>query len=158
MRMTGRLHPAQAGEPQRLVASGEGAAFARAVERVLRREALLELTAKTTRAAERLGLPAPAVAVADARGRWGSCRPPLPARPGRSGDAGRVRYTWRLICAPTPVLDYVVAHEAAHLVHPDHGAAFWALTRTLHGEVEPARRWLREHGAELHALGGPGGG
>lgn len=149
MRMAGRLHPACAGEPQRLVASGEGEAFGRAVGRVLRREALGELRPKSAEAAARLGLPAPAVSVADARGRWGSCRPP------HAGDAGRIRYSWRLVCAPTAVLDYVVAHEAAHLREPDHGPGFWALTRELYGaELPPVRGWLKTHGASLHALGG----
>ncbi|MBE7218449.1 MAG: M48 family metallopeptidase, partial [Caulobacteraceae bacterium] len=66
-----------------------------------------------------------------------------------------IRYTWRLVCAPTPVLDYVVAHEAAHLREPNHGAGFWALNRELYGAaLEPPRAWLKAHGAELHALGG----
>ncbi|MBE7217815.1 MAG: M48 family metallopeptidase, partial [Caulobacteraceae bacterium] len=127
MRVAGSLRPSADGEPQRLVASGEGEAFARAVQRVLRREALGELTDKTRALAARLGEAAPVVSVADARGRWGSCRPS-----GR-GEPGRIRYTWRLVCAPTPVLDYVVAHEAAHLREPNHGAGFWALNRELYG-------------------------
>ena len=147
MRMSGRLHPAAAGEPQRLVASGDGEAFGRAVVRVLRREAADELSAKSATAAARLGLPPPAVSVADARGRWGSCRPP------HGGDSGRIRYTWRLVCAPPPVLDYVVAHECAHLLQPNHGPGFWEVTRGLYGDVSDARAWLRAHGAELHALG-----
>ena len=150
MRTPGRLFAATADEPQRLVASGEGQAFARAAERVLRREALAELAAKSADCAAALGLPAPTVAVADARGRWGSCRAP------HAGDAGRIRYTWRLVCAPAFVLNYVVAHECAHLVEANHAPAFWAVTRRLYGEVAPARAWLQAHGAELHALGGAG--
>ncbi len=149
MRVAGSLRPAVADAPQRLVASGDGAAFARAVERVLRREALAELSAKTHGLSARLGQPAPVVSVADARGRWGSCRPSLGAAP------GRIRYTWRLVCAPTWVLDYVVAHEAAHLREPDHAAGFWALNRELYGsDLAQARAWLKTHGAALHALGG----
>ena len=150
MRTPGRLFPATGDEPQRLVASGEGEAFARAAVRVLAREALAELTAKSAGCAARLGLPAPAVAVADARGRWGSCRAP------HGGDAGRIRYTWRLVCAPPFVLDYVVAHECAHLIEANHAPAFWALTQRLYGEVAPARAWLKAHGGALHALGGAG--
>ncbi len=147
-RAAARLLPAEADRPARLVAPGEGAAFARAVERVLRRAALERLTQRTAWYAARLGLPAPTVAVADARGRWGSCRPP------HAGDAGRIRYSWRLICAPDAVSDYVVAHEVAHLVEPNHGSAFWALTHALYGDIAPARAWLKTHGAALHALGG----
>lgn len=150
-RGVGRLVPATSTEAVRLVASGEGDAFARAVERVLRRAARERLAERTGWYAARLGLPAPAVAVADARGRWGSCRPP------HAGDAGRIRYTWRLICAPDAVADYVVAHECAHLVEPNHGPNFWTATRALYGDLEPARAWLRAHGPALHALGGAGG-
>lgn len=147
MRVTPRIAPATAEEPARLVASGEGEAFARAVARALRAEALLRLRARTAAHVEALGLVQPPVAVADAKGRWGSCRAP------HRGDAGSIRYNWRLVCAPPAVLDYVAAHEAAHLVRPDHSPAYWAVVERLYGDPGPARRWLRTHGPDLHALG-----
>jgi hypothetical protein len=56
--------------------------------------------------------------------------------------------------APAWVLDYVAAHEVAHLVHANHGAEFWALTSRLYGrDPKLARAWLRAHGAGLHAVG-----
>ena len=147
MRVTPRLVPATADEPARIVASGEGEAFSRAVTRVLKAEALGRLRARTSAHVEALGLPQPPVAVADPRGRWGSCRAPY------RGDPGSIRYSWRLVCAPPAVLDYVAAHEAAHLVEPNHSAAYWAVVARLYGDPSSARRWLREHGPELHALG-----
>lgn len=147
MRIGARIVPAAADEPARLVASGEGEAFARAVGRALRAEALARLRERTAVHVAALGLPQPPVAVADPRGRWGSCRAP------HRGDAGSIRYNWRLVCAPPAVLDYVAAHEAAHLIEPNHSAAYWAVVDRLYGDPAPARRWLREHGPALHALG-----
>ena len=151
MRIAPRLVAAQAGEPARLIAWGEGEAFARAVARALRAEALATLSARTAVHVAALGLAQPPVAVADPRGRWGSCRAPHPSR--GAADAGAIRYSWRLVCAPPRVLDYVAAHEAAHLVRPDHSPAYWAVVERLYGDPSAARRWLRDHGAELHALG-----
>ena len=84
MRTTGRLIPMTPGESARLVVSGDGPAFSRAVERLLKREALSRLTALTGEMCDALGLALPAVAIGDAKGRWGSCRAPL--RGGRRGD------------------------------------------------------------------------
>ncbi|MNI73675.1 hypothetical protein D3C73_1296990 [compost metagenome] len=56
--------------------------------------------------------------------------------------------------APPAVADYLAAHEVAHLVHADHSPAYWAVVARLVGDPRPHRRWLREHGAALHAAGG----
>lgn len=122
---------------------GEGEAFARRVESLLRRLARERLAHRTAVHAEALGLPCPAVAVGDPKSRWGSCTP------GRRS----VRYSWRLILAPPEVLDYVAAHEVAHLAHADHSPAFWGVVRDLVGDHRPHRAWLRAHGASLHAMG-----
>jgi predicted metal-dependent hydrolase len=91
----------------------------------------------------------PKVAVADAKGRWGSCRA------GRLGQPGSIRYSWRLALAPFAVADYVAAHECAHLLELNHGPRFWAHVRALVGEAAPHRAWLRAEGARLHAFGRP---
>ena len=79
----------------------------------------------------------------DPAARWGSCAP-----------GGRIAYSWRLILAPPEVRRSVVAHEVAHLVHPNHGAAFWRLAADLNGgDPLPQRRWLARHHATLHAIG-----
>jgi predicted metal-dependent hydrolase len=147
MRIRPRLVPATGAEPARLLASGEGDAYARAVLRALRTHALEILSARTAHYAGLMGATMPSVAVMDARARWGSCAPAT-----RTGPA-RVRYVWRLILAPPFVLDYVAAHECAHLAEPNHGPRFWALVERLFGDHAPARAWLKAHGAELHAVG-----
>lgn len=75
----------------------------------------------------------------DTRSRWGSCT--------ASGD---LMFNWRLIMAPPPVLDYVAAHEVAHLVHMDHSPRFWAEVARLFPGHREARRWLKSEGAQLH--------
>lgn len=75
----------------------------------------------------------------DTRGRWGSC----------SSD-GRLMFSWRLAMAPPPVLDYVAAHEVAHLAEMNHSPAFWTVVRRLYPGYEAPRRWLRTEGAGLH--------
>lgn len=128
-------------------ASGEPEVFARSVVRVLKREALSGFRELSRRHCDTLGAPLPTVAVTDTRSRWGSCTP------GRAGGPPAVRYVWRLALAPSPVADYVAAHECAHILQPNHGPAFWALVRDLVGDPAPHREWLRREGPGLHALG-----
>jgi len=67
-------------------------------------------------------------------------------------DNPRLR-AWRLILAPPVVLDYVAAHEVAHLVHADHSPRFWAVVKSLVGPRLEGRAWLKAHGTDLHAIG-----
>jgi predicted metal-dependent hydrolase len=86
------------------------------------------------------------ITVRELRSRWGSAQ--------SNRDAGgRLSFSWRLILAPEFVLDYLAAHEVAHLVHANHGKAFWALTQSLCPEASAARSWLRRSGADLHRYG-----
>ena len=126
-----------------IVSGGDGAAFARRVENLLRREALRDLTERTASHARTLGLRIPTTGLGDPKSRWGSC---TPAR-------GAIRYSWRLILAPPVVLDYVAAHEVAHLVHADHSPRFWAVVKSLVGPRLEGRAWLKAHGSDLHAIG-----
>ena len=77
----------------------------------------------------------------DTRSRWGSC-----------SSKGTLMYSWRLIMAPPAVLDYVAAHEVAHLTEMNHSPAFWAVVEQLYGDYIPPRRWLRENGDQLHRV------
>lgn len=80
------------------------------------------------------------VRITDTSSRWGSC-----------SETGTLSFSWRLVLAPTSVLDYVVVHELAHLEHLDHSRDFWAaVERALPGWRAP-HDWLRDHGHELHA-------
>lgn len=146
---TGRARwiPAAAGEPARIAAMGEGEGYARAVILMLKKRAMAVLSERTEVYAAMLGAAPPKVTVADAKGRWGSCRP------GVRGGPASIRYSWRLALAPYEVADYVAAHECAHLLELNHGPRFWAHVRALVGEVKPHRDWLRAEGARLHAFG-----
>ncbi len=130
-----------------LHAWGEGEAFSRSVQRLLRFEALGALGERTRVHCAGLGQPAPKVGVMDARSRWGSCTPAGRGRP------ASIRYSWRLILAPFEVMDYVAAHESAHLVHADHSPRFWAVVKALTPDVRGPRAWLRANGPRLHAMG-----
>jgi predicted metal-dependent hydrolase len=133
--------------PARIAARGEGEAYARAVIRVIKREALRVLSERTAVHAGRLGAKLPSVTIMDARARWGSCRASLPGKP------AAIRYSWRLALAPFEVADYVAAHECAHLLELNHGPRFWAHVKALVGDERPHRAWLRAEGARLHAFG-----
>ena len=148
MRMKPHLIPATVTEPARLVASGEAEAYARGAIRALKAHALSRLSERTSHYAKTLAQQMPEVTVMDARMRWGSCRQ------SRASESARIRYNWRLILAPPWVLDYVAAHEAAHLIEANHSPAYWAVVAGVYGDHRPARAWLRAHGAALHAIGG----
>ncbi len=135
------------GSTPRICAMGEGEGFARAVILTVKKKALEVLTARTAHYAQALGAPMPKVSVADAKSRWGSCKP------GPRGTAGVIRYSWRLALAPFEVADYVAAHECAHLLELNHGPHFWAHVKALVGDERPHRAWLRAEGARLHAFG-----
>ncbi|HVT51877.1 MAG TPA: M48 family metallopeptidase, partial [Dongiaceae bacterium] len=62
-------------------------------------------------------------------------------------------FSWRLVFAPKHVLDYVVAHEVAHLKEMNHGPRFWKLCKELSRSINLARDWLEEHGTELYRYG-----
>jgi len=123
--------------------SGPIETLPRRVEAWLRAEALRVLEAETRHFAERASVTVTRVAVGDPRGRWGSC-----------AHDGAIRYSWRLILAPGWVRRATVAHEVAHRVHMNHGAAFHALVAQLYeADPTPARAWLRTHGTALHWVG-----
>lgn len=135
------------GSTPRIAAMGEGEGYTRAVILVVKKQALDVLGARTAHYAARLGAQMPKVTVADAKSRWGSCKP------GPRGAPGAIRYSWRLALAPFEVADYVAAHECAHLLELNHGPRFWAHVRELVGDERRHRDWLRAHGARLHAFG-----
>jgi len=82
------------------------------------------------------------ITVRDTRSRWGSC-----------ASDGQLNFSWRLVMAPEFVLDYVVAHEVAHLAHRNHGPVFWALTETLTDQMREAKAWINANGKLLYRYG-----
>lgn len=104
--------------------------------KVLARE---RLAMASDRYSATLGRPYGRLTLRDTRSRWGSCT-----------SEGNLMYSWRLIFAPAEVLDYVAAHEVAHLQEMHHGAAFWDLVEKLSPDYRRPRQWLRDHGHHLH--------
>ena len=106
----------------------------------LKELARLRLSGAVDRHAAALGRRANRMTLRDTRSRWGSC----------SSD-GNLMFSWRLIMAPPEVLDYVAAHEVAHLVRMDHSPGFWEGVAALMPDYPRHRAWLRRNGAALHA-------
>ena len=98
------------------------------------------LTSAVAAYAETLGRPFGRITLRDPRSRWGSC-----------SSKGDLMFSWRLIMAPPEVLDYVAAHEVAHLAEMNHSDRFWAVCRRLCPETDKHRRWSKQNGAELLA-------
>jgi predicted metal-dependent hydrolase len=126
----------------RLCVAGEAHFASRRICDFLKREARRDLDAAVKRYTAALGKPARRVTVRDTTSRWGSC-----------SASGALSFSWRLIFAPPFVLDYLAAHEVAHLAVMNHSAAFWALARRLDPETDRAEVWLKAHGASLHRYG-----
>ncbi|HZT19284.1 MAG TPA: SprT family zinc-dependent metalloprotease [Dongiaceae bacterium] len=130
-REAGEIHVA--GRPEHLP---------RRVEDWLKQEARREIERRALQKAEELGKRVRRIGIRDPRSRWGSCSPD-----------GTLNFSWRLILAPRFVVDYVVAHEVAHLRELNHGSRFWRLTEALCADTERARAWLAENGPGLHRYG-----
>ena len=112
--------------------------FERRVRDVVKNEFLKELK-EMVRSAPREFWPR-RIAIRDTTSRWGSC-----------SSSGTMSFSWRLAFAPRDVMRYVVMHELAHKKHMDHSPEFWAQVAELYGfGVERAKRWLAQHGGELH--------
>ena len=122
--------------------SGERPHVARRVTDFLKREARKDLEAAVARHSKQLGVKPRRIVLRDTVSRWGSC-----------SSTGGLNFSWRLILAPPFVLDYLAAHEVAHIVHMNHSALFWKLARRLHPGTDRAEMWLKVHGASLHRFG-----
>ena len=125
-----------------LCVTGEAAHVARRVGDFLKKEARRDIEAAVARHAERLNVSPKRIVLRDTASRWGSC-----------SSTGALNFSWRLILAPPYVLDYLAAHEVAHIVHMNHSPIYWKLTRRLFPETDRAEAWLKAHGAGLHRFG-----
>jgi predicted metal-dependent hydrolase len=126
----------------RICVSGETRHGPRRLADWLRNEAKADLIKRVEHHGAALGCTPKRISVRDQSTRWGSC-----------STSGTICFSWRLIFAPTFVLDYVAAHEVAHLREMNHSQRFWRLVRETMPDMQRARSWLKQNGAELHRFG-----
>jgi predicted metal-dependent hydrolase len=116
--------------------------FASRVKRFLMNEAKADFARRITAHAATLKVKPTGLQIKDTRSRWGSC----------TAD-GVLAFSWRVIFAPPYVLDYLVAHEVAHLIEMNHSPRFWNLVCKCAPDYVRGRNWLRNYGHTLHAYG-----
>jgi predicted metal-dependent hydrolase len=146
--MRGTVWAEVADDGERLLCvAGNAPHLDRRVGDYLRREARRELETASLKFAAALGVAVKRITVRDQSSRWGSC-----------SITGMLSFSWRLILAPSHVLDYLAAHEVAHLVEMNHSARFWRLVQRLCPDHDRAKTWLDAHGADLHRYGLPDAG
>ncbi len=125
-----------------LCVTGDAAHTARRVKDFFKREARRDLAVAVRHYADALGVKFKRISVRDQSSRWGSCN-----------SDGVLSFSWRLILAPPFVLDYLAAHEVAHLVEMNHSARFWRVVARICPEMDRAKAWLNAHGNDLHRYG-----
>jgi predicted metal-dependent hydrolase len=109
-----------------------------AIERWYRRTARAEIAPRLDEAVASLGRAYTKLTIREQRTRWGSC-----------STTGAMSFNWRLLLGPEDVLDYVIWHEACHLVVMDHSRRFWALLERHRPGYRAPQRWLRDNGTAL---------
>jgi predicted metal-dependent hydrolase len=128
--------------PPLLCVAAEAPFVARRVRDYLFKEAKRDIEAAVASHAKKLRVFPGKITLRDTTSRWGSC-----------SSSGALSFSWRLIMAPRFVLDYLAAHETAHLLHMNHSTAFWAAVARLTPEVARAEAWLKAHGPGLLRFG-----
>ncbi|MCV6600380.1 MAG: M48 family metallopeptidase [Cohaesibacter sp.] len=130
------------GDHYSLLVSGEEEHMPRRVTDWLKKQARADLQEAVDRHASTLSVKPAAIRIKDTTSRWGSC------------SSNRIlSFSWRIIFAPPCVLDYLAAHEVAHLREMNHSSRFWALVEELCPHFEEAKVWLKEEGRHLHRFG-----
>ena len=125
-----------------LCVAGAAEHIERRIHDYLKREVRKDLHKAALAYAQALGVKVKRLSIRDQSSRWGSCT-----------SAGSLSFSWRLILAPSYVLDYLAAHEVAHLVEMNHSARFWKVVARVCSHVERAKSWLDTHGNDLHRYG-----
>ena len=142
----GELMPIITGSGKSITVTPKGISVPENVLRInVRLKSFLKVSARdqlvpaTDRFANLLGYPVKRITMRDTKSRWGSCT-----------SQGHIMYSWRLIMAPPEVLEYVAAHEVAHLKEMNHSKAFWNIVKYLYPEFKLCQDWLKAHGNKLH--------
>ncbi|MBX4335317.1 M48 family metallopeptidase [Bartonella raoultii] len=129
------------GQAPQIIVYGQLEYLPRRVAEVLKKQAALVITPLVGYYADKVERKVKSICYKDTKSRWGSC-----------SIWGRLSFSWRLVMAPKEVVEYVVAHEVAHLIEMNHGPKFWALCEKLYPNSKMHRTWLKENGYKLQAI------
>lgn len=122
-----------------LKVSGDKAFLSRRVRDFIKEQAYCFLSELSVRKAKKISCKVNRIVIKDAKSRWGSC-----------SSLNNINYSWRIMLAPVKVIDYLVAHEVAHLRHHNHSDEFWCCVENLADDADFGRQWLKKNGAELN--------
>jgi len=120
---------------------GEECYLARRIRDFLKKQAESAIAPLVAKHSQMIGRKPKSIRYKDTVSRWGSC----------SAD-GHLSFSWRIVMAPVEVIDYLAAHEVAHLVEMNHGSQFWALCEKLCQDAKRYRAWLKRNGQVLHSI------
>lgn len=137
----GTVTPGEHEGADALFVYGEEQHLPRRLSDFLKREAKRDIEALVAKHTASVGRKAKAIRFKDTSSRWGSCT-----------SDGSLSFNWRIMMAPPTVIDYLVAHEVAHLKEMNHGPKFWALCKELCPRTEEAKAWLKRNGGSLQAI------
>ena len=124
-----------------LIVRGERIHLPRRIADFLKKEAKAEIGLLVEKHTETIGRKAKSIRYKDTVSRWGSC-----------SSEGNLSFSWRIMMAPKPIINYLVAHEVAHLVHMNHGKDFWALCEELCPDTDRCKAWLKKNGSALQTI------
>lgn len=128
------------GQPA-LIVHGDRTHLPRRLADFLKREAKKDIELLVARHTATVGRKAKTVKFRDTSSRWGSCT-----------SDGNLSFSWRIMMAPPLIIDYLVAHEVAHLKEMNHGPRFWKLCGDLCPRTDEAKAWLKRNGSALQAI------
>jgi len=103
-----------------------------------RKRGLIWIRRRVSHFSRQMGVAVNTVRVMDLRHRWASC-----------STNGSVNVNWRTMMAPPTIIDYIIVHELAHLIHANHSSAFWNEVDKVLPDYRDRREWLRRNGASL---------
>lgn len=125
-----------------LIVFGDPKFLTRRVADFLKKEAKREIEALVAHHSAKVGRKAKSIAYRDTTSRWGSCT-----------SDGKLSFSWRIMMAPPAVINYLVAHEVAHLKEMNHSKKFWDLCAELCPDTDRCKKWLKRNGNKLQAIG-----
>jgi predicted metal-dependent hydrolase len=129
-------------EDGRIFVTGREEHVPRRIKDWIKKAAKQEITPRVLDYTKKIDVGHVGITIRDQKTRWGSC-----------SSGGRLNFSWRLFLMPEYVLDYVVAHEVAHLRHMNHSSQFWNLVNDINPDVKAAKKWLGQNGANVHRYG-----